>query len=125
MSLREHNLDVHLANVTTSGATAVAYVPVPFTGVVVRAYGCQYASVSGAPTTVTVSKIDSLTGTSATIGTIVFATGAATGLVTQAADVSALGVGVSEGDAIAFTSDGASDNGTVPATFTAILRRGI
>jgi len=45
--LKEWNLDTHLANITTSGATAVCFTPVPFTGVVTRVYGAQYAVVSG------------------------------------------------------------------------------
>lgn len=123
-TLKEVNLDCHLASVTVSGATAAAYVPMPFEGRIVRLYGAQGASVSGSPTTVTVSKIDP-NGTAQTIGTIVMATGASrAGYVTQSADISALGVGAAEGDVIRFLSDGASDDVTVASTFTAVVKRG-
>ena len=45
--LKEWNLDTPFANITTSGATAVCFTPVPFIGVVTRVYGAQYAVVSG------------------------------------------------------------------------------
>ena len=47
------------------------------------------------------------------------------GFVVQATDVSALGVGANEGDVIKFLSDGASAAGTIAASFTAVMRRGI
>jgi len=123
--LKEWNLDTHLANITTSGATAVCFTPVPFIVVVTRVYGAQYAVVSGGA-----SIVSATVNGGTPFATMTFTSGTAAGQVVTPVlgtdtMVPAQGVPVVEGDVISFGSDGGSADGTVACTFTAVLRRGI
>ena len=102
--------------------TPAAYIPSPLRGVIRRIYAALYSGVSGGSTIVTAA----VNGTA--FATLTFTSGNASAgyVVTPGAgdtQVNALGFPVNEADTISFTSDGGSADGTIPATFTAVLRR--
>lgn len=120
--LSEWALTAHLADITTSGGTAVAYMPVPFRGRLTRVYRTQYDTASGGAAVVTVA----INGVAVNGAALTFSTTTGqAGRVYASGDLAAVGTntGVSEGDVISFTSDGAPTDGTVAANFTAVLRR--
>jgi hypothetical protein len=93
-----------------------------------RVYAAQYNTATGGAAVITVAKKDAKTGNTVTISgaTMTFSTTSGlAGNVYSAVPSHPLGsaVDLSEGDALIFTSDGAPTNGTVPATFTAVIRR--
>ena len=118
--LQEWNLNVHLADVTTSGATAICYTPTPFRGKVTRVYAAQYLGASGGAAVVTTA----INGTAITGGTLTFSvTSGLAGLVYSATPTADSTTYFNEGDVISFSSDGAPTNATVAANFTAVVRR--
>ena len=127
--LQEYNLECHLADITTSGGTAVAFTPVPTRGVITRVYAAQYNTATGGAAIITVAKKDGQTGNTVTVSgcEMTFSTTSGqAGRVYSAVPSHPLGsaAAVSEGDVLSFTSNGAPTDATVPATFTAIIRRG-
>lgn len=118
--LTEWNLDVHLADITTSGATAVCYVPAPFRGRITRVYAAQYNTATGGAAIITTA----INGVTVSGCTMTFSvTSGLAGNVYTGVPTDRSVTHFNEGDAISFTSDGAPTNGTVPATFTAVVRR--
>ena len=118
--LTEWNLNAHLADVTTSGGTAICYTPAPFQGRVTRVYATQYLGASGGTAAITTA----INGTTISGCSMLFAvtTGLA-GFVYSATPTDRAQTHFSEGDVISFLSDGAPTDATVPATFTAVVRR--
>lgn len=119
--LQEWNIDFHLADVTTSGTEAcAAFAPAPFKGKIVRVYSTQYTGASGAATVINTN----INGTAVTGASMTWTT--TTGLAgkvysaTPTADATTY---FNEGDVIGMTSTGASDDGTVAVTLTAVVRR--
>jgi hypothetical protein len=118
--LQEWNLDVHLADITTSGATADAYVPCPFRGRLVRVYASQYVHASGGACVISTA----INGTAISGASMTFAvTTGLPGFVYSATPTDSSVTHFNEGDVIRFRSSGAATDGTVPATFTAVVRR--
>lgn len=118
--LQEWNLNVHLADITTSGATAVCFVPTPFRGKIVRVYAAQYNTATGGAAAITTA----INGTAVTGATMTFSTTSGLpGNVYSATPTADSTCYFNEGDVISFTSDGAPTDATVAANFTAVVRR--
>ena len=120
-----------------------AYAPVPHTGALTRLYCAQNASTSGgsanaltvAVNGTTVSGIaerianatDAITGTYTAVTPFApTTTSGSAGVVTRFTPSGSGrpdGYPVSEGDTISVTSDGAGTDGTLPCTFSAIIKR--
>jgi hypothetical protein len=103
-------------------------VPAPFRGRIERVYGVLYAPATETASNITVTKKDAIAGTTVTISGLTMALATVSGVAGQvfsAVPSHPLGIpaSISEGDVIGFISDGAGADATVPASFTAIVRR--
>ena len=102
---------------------SISYVPIPVNGVIVDAFSCISAAITGADCVITVKVIKG--GATSTVGTITIAnSGSASGDVDIMAISGTEAVrSVKRGDTLVFDSDGASSTTSI-GTFSAVIRRG-
>lgn len=112
----ESHTQAYFADITTG--TPAAYAPCPKRGELVGFRLAQYAAVTGTSTVIT----PNVNGTNVTGGTITIPAANAAGAVTSVTLSPGTTVLVNEGDYIGFVSGGQSDDSTVAATVTAIIR---
>lgn len=101
---------------------SISYAPIPVDGIVVDAFSCIAAAITGTNAVITVKVIKG--GTTSTVGTItVTQSGSAAGDV-DTMEISGTEAvrSVKRGDTLVFDSDGASSTTSI-ANFAAVIRR--
>lgn len=114
--LKVKYLTTYMPNITVPSS---AFVTAPYTGRIVEIRSVVAAQLGTTNTALTLEINDNaISGATATVAH----SGAAGD--TDEFTLPAMGVPVVEGDSVEIVSDGAADNGTVPANFTIAFKRG-
>ncbi len=116
VTLDEYEVIAHIADFTTG--TPAAYTRAMSKGEVIKVAAVQHGTSAGSTNTITVS----INGTAITGGTIPIVAGAAGAVTTTLITNPGITARVDDGDTIGFVSDGAANDGTVPATYIAVMR---